>query len=53
VVLIALFALQPQGTARIGRLFGPVMTLWFATIGVLGLLGIVQHPGVLAALDPR
>ena len=53
VVLIALFVLQPQGTARIGRLFGPVMTLWFLTIGVLGLLGIVRHPGVLAALDPR
>jgi len=37
----------------IGRLFGPVMTLWFVTIGVLGLIGVVQHPGVLAALDPR
>ena len=53
VVLVAVFALQPQGTARIGRLFGPIMTLWFVTIGVLGLLGIVRHPGVLAALDPR
>jgi hypothetical protein len=36
VVLIALFALQPQGSARIGKLFGPVMTVWFVTIGVLG-----------------
>jgi KUP system potassium uptake protein len=53
VILVGLFALQPQGTARIGRLFGPVMTLWFATIAVLGLLGILRHPGVLAALDPR
>jgi len=52
-VLIALFCLQPQGTARIGRLFGPIMTLWFVTIGALGLLGIVRHPGVLVALDPR
>src|SRR5262249_40711512 len=52
-VLIALFCLQPQGTARIGRLFGPIMTLWFVTIGALGLLGIMRHPGVLAALDPR
>src|SRR5215831_4952243 len=52
-VLIGLFALQPQGTARIGRLFGPVMTVWFVTIGALGLLGIIRHPGVLAALDPR
>jgi KUP system potassium uptake protein len=53
LVLIAVFVLQPQGTGRIGRLFGPIMTLWFVTIGVLGLLGIVQHPGVLVALDPR
>jgi KUP system potassium uptake protein len=52
-VLIALFGLQPQGTARIGRLFGPIMTLWFLTIGLLGLYGIVRHPGVLVALDPR
>jgi KUP system potassium uptake protein len=52
-VLIALFCLQPQGTARIGALFGPIMTLWFVTIGVLGLYGIMRHPGVLVALDPR
>jgi KUP system potassium uptake protein len=42
-----------QGTARIGRLFGPIMTLWFVTIGLLGLYGIMRHPGVLVALDPR
>ncbi len=53
VVVIAVFGLQPQGTARIGRLFGPVMTLWFVTIGVLGLAGVARHPAVLAALDPR
>jgi KUP system potassium uptake protein len=53
VVLIGVFGLQPLGTARIGRLFGPIMTVWFVTIGVLGLVGIVRHPGVLAALDPR
>jgi KUP system potassium uptake protein len=53
IVLIAVFALQPQGSARIGKLFGPVMTVWFVTIGVLGLSGILRHPGVLAAFDPR
>src|SRR6516162_5759013 len=53
LVLIAVFALQPQGTARIGALFGPIMTIWFISIGLLGLLGILRHPGVLAALDPR
>jgi KUP system potassium uptake protein len=53
VVLLGLFALQPQGTARIGALFGPVMAIWFITIGLLGIAGIAEHPGVLAALDPR
>ena len=45
VILIAVFGLQPQGTARIGRLFGPVMTLWFVAIGVLGLAGVASSRG--------
>ncbi len=53
LVLIGVFALQPQGSGRIGKLFGPIMTLWFVTIGALGLVGIFRHPGVLVALDPR
>ena len=53
VVLLVLFAIQPLGTARIGSLFGPVMTLWFVVIGALGIYGIALHPGVLAGLDPR
>ncbi len=53
VILIALFAIQPQGTARIGRAFGPIMALWFAVIAILGLWGILQHPTVLFAIDPR
>src|ERR1017187_6150196 len=52
-VLVALFALQPQGSARIGKLFGPIMTVWFIVIGILGLGGVIGHPGVLVALDPR
>jgi KUP system potassium uptake protein len=52
-VLVAIFAMQPQGSARIGKLFGPIMTVWFVTIGVLGFGGIIGHPGVLVALDPR
>ena len=40
-VLVAVFALQPQGTARIGALFGPIMTIWFITIGVLGIAGVL------------
>jgi KUP system potassium uptake protein len=53
VVLLVLFAIQPQGTARIGKAFGPVMTLWFLVIGALGVWGITRHPAVLWALDPR
>jgi KUP system potassium uptake protein len=52
IILLALFAVQSLGTARIGRGFGPVMTLWFLAIGILGLWGIVQHPAVLAAINP-
>jgi KUP system potassium uptake protein len=53
VILIALFALQPQGTARIGRAFGPVMLIWFVAMAALGIWGILEHPSVFAALDPR
>jgi KUP system potassium uptake protein len=53
VVLLALFAIQPLGTARIGKLFGPVMTVWFVVIALLGIKGIIQHPAVLAGLNPR
>jgi len=53
VVLVGIFALQSQGTHRIGRLFGPIMICWFIAIGLLGLGGVVRHHGVLAALDPR
>ena len=51
-VLLALFAIQSRGTARVGRLFGPVTLLWFLAIGVAGVHGIVQAPAVLAALNP-
>src|SRR5207249_928090 len=52
VILIGLFLLQSRGTARIGAVFGPVMLVWFATIGVLGVSQIIQQPGVLAAVSP-
>jgi KUP system potassium uptake protein len=52
VILFALFAIQSQGTARIGHLFGPVMLIWFVTIAVLGTIGIAKHPAVFAALNP-
>jgi KUP system potassium uptake protein len=51
-VLLALFAIQSRGTATVGRLFGPITMVWFIAIGAAGLYGIVQAPGVLAALNP-
>lgn len=51
-ILFALFAIQSNGTARIGRAFGPIMLIWFVAIAVMGLYGIVQHPTVFAALNP-
>ena len=51
-VLIGLFVVQRHGTGRIGVAFGPVMLLWFATIGALGIRWIVAEPQVLAAVNP-
>ena len=51
-ILVALFAIQSQGTARIGHFFGPVMLLWFVTMALMGISGIARHPTVLAALNP-
>jgi KUP system potassium uptake protein len=51
-VLTALFALQRFGTGLVGRLFGPVMAVWFVVIGVLGIGEVVPHPEILKALLP-
>jgi KUP system potassium uptake protein len=51
-ILLALFAIQSQGTATIGRFFGPIMLFWFLAIAAMGIWGVVQHPSVLAALNP-
>jgi KUP system potassium uptake protein len=52
LILLALFLAQRFGTAVIGKVFGPIMILWFGTLGVLGLLAILRQPDVLAALNP-
>ena len=52
VILIGLFLVQRWGTAGIGRIFGPVMIVWFSVLGLLGLFQIVGQPGVLAAVNP-
>src|SRR5437899_7351157 len=51
-ILVALFLFQSRGTAGIGAIFGPVMLVWFATIAVLGLNGILKHPAVVSAVLP-
>ena len=52
VVILVLFAMQFRGTGSVGRIFGPIMTIWFLAIGVLGLVEIVQHPFVLLSVSP-
>ena len=53
VVLTLLFFIQKHGTAKVGRLFGPIMLIWFGSLGLLGLMAIIQHPDVLAAVHPK
>jgi len=53
VILLGLFVLQTQGTATIGKLFGPVMLLWFIVIGVIGGFNLIQHPKALLGLNPQ
>jgi KUP system potassium uptake protein len=52
VILVLLFLVQKRGTAHIGWVFGPVMLLWFGTIGALGAYAVVQHPHILLAINP-
>ena len=53
VVLTGLFMVQRHGTASVGKMFGPVMVLWFAVLAVLGLAHIVENPAILWALSPH
>ncbi|WFP49413.1 potassium transporter Kup [Methylomonas sp. EFPC3] len=51
-VLAVLFVIQAKGTGRVGRMFAPVMCVWFAALALLGIFNILQHPDVLMALNP-
>ena len=51
-ILVGLFIIQALGTARIGKMFGPIMLVWFMTIAILGVCGIARHPSVLLAINP-
>jgi len=52
IVLLVLFVIQRNGTRRVGIWFGPIMLLWFLTLGGLGILNILRTPEVLYALNP-
>jgi KUP system potassium uptake protein len=52
VILVFLFVIQRQGSAVVGRFFGPIMLVWFAVIGVVGISGVASDPSVLQALSP-
>jgi KUP system potassium uptake protein len=52
VILIALFAIQRFGTGKVGKVFGPVMLVWFATMAVLGTISIARSPEIFGALNP-
>jgi KUP system potassium uptake protein len=52
-ILVALFAIQRRGTGDVGKLFGPVMAVWFATMAGLGIYHIIQTPQILTALSPH
>jgi KUP system potassium uptake protein len=51
-ILIILFRVQKRGTGGVGAVFGPIMVVWFTTLGAIGLRQILMHPAVLAALNP-
>ena len=53
VILVGLFSIQRLGTGKVGRLFGPLMLVWFSVLAVGGLYGIIREPGVLAAVSPH
>jgi KUP system potassium uptake protein len=52
VILVCLFLVQKRGTGAVGKVFGPIMVVWFLVLGVLGLLEIVDQPSVIGAINP-
>ena len=53
LILIGLFAMQSRGTARVASLFGPVILVWFAVLGAMGIICIAEEPQILGAFNPR
>lgn len=52
VILVGIFAIQHRGTASVGAVFGPIMTVWFVLLAALGIYHIVQHPTIFGAVNP-
>ncbi|MBK8375501.1 potassium transporter Kup [Sphingorhabdus sp.] len=52
IVLVGLFLIQSRGTARVGALFGPIVLIYFATLATLGVVNIINHPGIIGILNP-
>jgi KUP system potassium uptake protein len=53
VILVGVFAIQRHGTHSVGRMFGPIMVVWFVAIALLGVVPMLREPVVLTAIDPR
>ncbi len=51
-ILILLFLFQSRGTGAVGRIFGPIMMVWFATLALLGLRHIIEHPEIIGSINP-
>jgi KUP system potassium uptake protein len=51
-IIVGLFLIQSRGTAKVGRLFGPIMLVWFLIISLLGVMQIMRHPSVIGAFNP-
>jgi len=52
IIILVLFAAQRFGTAKVGRIFGPITLVWFVTIAILGIRGIIMQPEILKAFNP-
>src|SRR6202020_2251425 len=52
IIMIGLFAIQSRGTERVGRLFGPIMLVWFLVLAISGLAALMKNPSVLVAMSP-
>ncbi|MDQ3033704.1 MAG: potassium transporter Kup [Myxococcota bacterium] len=53
IILVLLFLVQKRGTGKVGSVFGPIMVLWFSTLGIVGIYWIAQNPSILFALSPH